>query len=69
MYYPFSPTEVVEFFFNFYGPTLRAKAALGTTEQEALRRDLEELWSANNRATDGTTKVDSEYLEVIAVRG
>jgi SAM-dependent methyltransferase len=69
MRYPFPPAEVVDFFFNFYGPTLRAKAALGTTEQEALRHDLEELWKENNRATDGTTSVDAEYLEVIAIRG
>jgi hypothetical protein len=33
-----------------------------------LRRDLEELWTINNLAVDGTTHVESEYLEVIAIR-
>jgi hypothetical protein len=33
-----------------------------------LRKDLEQLWTSNNRATDGTTSVEAEYLEVIAMR-
>jgi hypothetical protein len=33
-----------------------------------LRRDLETLWAQHNRATDGTTRVEAEYLEVVAVR-
>ncbi|MDQ3221505.1 MAG: SAM-dependent methyltransferase, partial [Acidobacteriota bacterium] len=35
--------------------------------QAALRADLEQLWTDNNRATDGTTEVESEYLEVRAI--
>ena len=35
----------------------------------ARRRDLEQLWTEHNRATDGTTRYDSEYLEVEAIRG
>ena len=35
--------------------------------QAALRRDLEQLWSEHNRATDGTTRYDAEYLEVEAI--
>jgi hypothetical protein len=61
--------EVVEFWRAWYGPTQRAFAALDENGQQALRRDLEHLWSEHNRATDGTTHVESEYLEVIAVRG
>jgi SAM-dependent methyltransferase len=68
MRYPFSPAEVVEFFRVYYGPTNRAFAALEPDAQDALRRDLEQLWSANNLATDGTTHIESEYLEVIALR-
>jgi SAM-dependent methyltransferase len=67
--YPFSPAEVVEHFRTFFGPTKMSFAALGESEQAALRRDLEELWTQNNQATDGTTEADLEYLEVIAVRG
>ncbi|HJV76033.1 MAG TPA: class I SAM-dependent methyltransferase, partial [Noviherbaspirillum sp.] len=41
MQYPFPPAEVVEFFFKYYGPTLRALAALDPAKQTALRNDLE----------------------------
>ena len=33
----------------------------------ALRHDLVRLWSAHNQARDGTTRVDSTFLEVTAV--
>jgi SAM-dependent methyltransferase len=66
--FPFSPAEVVEHFRRFFGPMESAFAALDDEGQAALRRDLEELWSEHNRADDGTTNVESEYLEVIAVR-
>jgi SAM-dependent methyltransferase len=67
--FPFSPAEVVEHFRKYFGPTNTAFAALDADKQAALRRDLEEIWTENNQATDGTTRVESEYLEVIAVRG
>jgi SAM-dependent methyltransferase len=68
MRYPFSPAEVVEFFRAYYGPTNRAFAALDTEGQNALRQDLEQLWSDNNRAPDGSTDVAAEYLDVAAIR-
>lgn len=68
MRYPFPPAEVVDFFFQYYGPTFRALAALDATGQAALRLELVQLWEANNRAGDGTTHVEAEYLEVVAVR-
>lgn len=66
--FPFSPAEVVEHFRLYYGPTQKAFGALDETKQAALRKDLEQLWSANNRATDGTTLVESEYLRVKAIK-
>jgi hypothetical protein len=66
--FPFSPEEVVEHFRKYFGPTQKAFGAVDESKQAALRKDLEQLWSTNNRATDGTTIVDSEYLEVLAVR-
>ena len=66
--YPFSPADVVEFFRANYGPMTRAFASIGE-EQQQLRDELTDLWSRHNRATDGTTRVDAEYLQVIAVRG
>ena len=65
--YPFGPAEVATYFRLWYGPTLRAFAALDEADRNGLRRDLEALWTDHNRATDGTTRVQSEYLEVRAV--
>lgn len=66
--FPFSPVEVVEHFRKFYGPTQKAFAALGEEEQSLFRRDLENLWTEHNQKEDGTTRIESEYLEVLAVR-
>jgi hypothetical protein len=62
------PEQLVNQFRLCYGPTLRAFAALEEKGRTALRRDLERLWSEHNRASDGTTRVDAEYLEVVGVR-
>jgi hypothetical protein len=65
--YPFTPAGVVEFFRQNYGPTTRAFAMLGATEQAALRAELVELWSSHNQSADpNRTQVDAEYLQVIA---
>jgi hypothetical protein len=66
--YPFPPEDVVEFYRQYYGPANRAFAALDAAGQAALRRDLERLWSEHNLATDGTTHVECEYLEVEAIK-
>jgi ubiquinone/menaquinone biosynthesis C-methylase UbiE len=60
------PAEVVEHFRKFFGPTQKAFESLDEAGQDALRKDLVELWEKHNRATDGTTEVESEYLEVRA---
>ena len=66
--FPFPPVDVVEHFRSYYGPTQKAFGALDDTGQAALRADLEKLWTDGNRATDGTTEIQSQYLEVIAVK-
>ena len=66
--YPFGPAEVVEHFRLYFGPTQKAFESLDHDGQDALRKDLEELWTEFNHANDGTTQVESEYLEVRAVR-
>lgn len=66
--YPFPPAEVVEFFRAYYGPTNRAFAALDADGQAALRAEMEQFWSESNLSGDGGTRVDAEYLEVIARR-
>ena len=67
--YPFPPDAVVEFFRTNYGPMSRAFASLNGSGQANLRSELVRLWSGHNRALDDTTKIDSEYLEVVATRG
>ena len=59
----------MEFFRRYYGPSNRAFAVLSVDQQEALRNDLTSLWTEYNLATDGTTHVTAEYLEVVALRG
>ena len=68
--FPLGPKELVEFWRVYYGPTNRAFEALADApeKQVQLRDDLERLWSDHNERSDGTTQVESEYLEVLATR-
>ncbi|HMZ22975.1 MAG TPA: methyltransferase domain-containing protein, partial [Blastocatellia bacterium] len=68
MNFPMTPADAVEYFRAWYGPTNRAFATLDDAGQAALRRDLEQVWTEHNCATDGTTSIPAEYLEVIATR-
>ncbi|HEY7533523.1 MAG TPA: class I SAM-dependent methyltransferase [Nitrospiraceae bacterium] len=66
--YPFAPSEVVEFFRLYYGPTNQAFASLDDSGGKRLRQELEMLWSAHNRGGSECTTVFAEYLEVIGIR-
>ena len=66
--YPFAPAKVVDFFIEYYGPTNRAYRSLDDVGQKALHDDLTALWTRNNVAADGTTRVLSEYIAVIGAR-
>lgn len=66
--FPFGPRDAVEYFRLYYGPTQKAFESLDIAGQRELRADLETLWVTCNQATDGTTKVESEYLDVKAIR-
>lgn len=66
--YPFSPSDVVEFFRTYYGPTFKAFAALDVEKQAALRQDLDQLWALHNTADNGKTSISSEYLEIVAIK-
>ncbi len=65
---PMSPPDAVEYFRTWYGPTHRAFTSLNDEKQAALRHDLDKLWTEHNLATDGTTSISAEYLEVTATR-
>jgi SAM-dependent methyltransferase len=64
--FPFSVSETVAFIRRHVGPFQRAFESLDDEGQSGLRHDLERLWASHNRATDGTTEVDAEYLEILA---
>jgi ubiquinone/menaquinone biosynthesis C-methylase UbiE len=63
-----SPDHWLEIFKTFYGPTLKAFAALDDSGQAALRRDLLALLGEFNHADDGTIVVHSEYLEAVITK-
>jgi hypothetical protein len=68
LHYPYAPAKTVDFFRQFYGPTLRAFASLDTAGQGRLHRDLEKMFQDHNRADAGATEVEAEYLEVVATK-
>ena len=63
-----SPEHFLEIFKNYYGPMLKAFAALDAANQQGLRDDLLALIGRMNRAEDGTMIVPSEYLEIVITR-
>ncbi len=65
--YP-SAEHFVDWFRNYYGPTVRAFAALEPEGQEALAGDLRELCESRNVSGDGTLVAPSDYLEAVGVR-
>ena len=66
--FPFPPSEVVRFFRLYHGPANRAFASLNRAGRLSLQAQMEELWSSHNLAHGGFTKVDAEWLEVVAKR-
>ncbi len=60
-----SPEHWLEIFKTYYGPVLKAFAALDAAKQPALADDLLALIANVNRAKDGTLVAPSEYLEVV----
>jgi len=63
-----TPEHFLDVFRRYYGPMLKAFDALDTRGRAALSRDIIELISNFNRATDGTMVVPGEYLEVVVTR-
>jgi SAM-dependent methyltransferase len=58
----------LEAFHDFYGPMVKAFAALDAGGQAALTRDLLGLAERCNTATNGTLRVPSDYLEVVVLK-
>jgi ubiquinone/menaquinone biosynthesis C-methylase UbiE len=66
--YPFSVAELVEYFRQHFGPVKRAFDSVSTSQQRSLRAEMEDIYAAHNVATDGTTEIKGEYLNVSARR-
>ena len=62
------PEHFLDVFKTFYGPVLKAFAALEPAKQEELHNDLHALIVRMNRADDGSMVVPSEYLEVVITK-
>ena len=62
-----SAAEFFDTFKDFYGPTVKAWAALDDTGKAKLREGLTGLADEMNRAT-GSLAVPGEYLEVVATK-
>src|SRR5712671_909159 len=63
-----SAEHFLDVFKNYYGPMLKAFAALGEAEQNCLKQDLYALLARMDKAGDGTMVVPSEYLEVVITK-
>ena len=63
-----SPQHWVEVFRNYYGPMVKAFAAIDPEAREALEADLLALLDKFNVAEDGTLVVPSEYLELVVTK-
>src|SRR6266403_599972 len=60
-----SSAHFLDVFKTYYGPVLKAFAALAPAKQEELHNDLHALIVRMNRADNGSLVVPSEYLEVV----
>lgn len=63
-----SAEEWVDFFRSWYGPTLKAFAALDDAGREALARDLVAVAERFDRLDGGAAAIASTYTEAVAVR-
>ena len=67
---PYSPSEFVQRFKYFYGPTMNAfDAAEKAGKAEDLQRELEELFNNQNQAPDQTTtSIPATFMKVTVVK-
>ena len=63
-----SPAHWLDVFSTYYGPLLKAFAALEPAAQLALSGDIVALIGRFNRSGDSSMVVPSEYLEIVITR-
>lgn len=64
------PSELLEIFRSFYGPTMNAfEAAARNNREDALALELEALFEAENRGGPNRTEIPANYLLVTVLKG
>jgi SAM-dependent methyltransferase len=63
-----SSAHWIQIFRDFYGPTVKAFAALDTARQAALQQDITDLLERLNVGGKSSLVVPGEYLEVVIVK-
>jgi SAM-dependent methyltransferase len=63
-----SPRHMLDVFRTYYGPVLKAFAAVDPAAREALEKDFLALFDRFNVAKDGTLVAPGEYLEVVITK-
>ncbi len=63
-----SPAHWMDVFTTYYGPVVKAFAALDAEGRKALEADIRALLDTFNEATDGTLVARSGYLETVILR-
>jgi len=58
----------LDIFRTYYGPVLKAFAALAPDAQAALERDLLALVGQHNRSGNASVVIASDYLEIVVTR-
>lgn len=68
--YPGTPSEFLDVFQTYYGPTMNAfEAAAKSDRVSDLRRELEALFTAQNKSRSGSsTSIPATFLRVTVVR-
>jgi hypothetical protein len=62
---PDSPTQVIETFIRFYGPTMNAfEAAQKSGKVEEFRSQVLDLGKSQNQNTNGGTSIPATFLRV-----
>ena len=65
-YFDLPPSEVVELFSQWFGPTKMTLARLDPESQVHFKAEMTKIFESVNRHPNGGTEHDAEYLEVYA---
>jgi len=65
---PMPPAGAAELFIDYFGPTKKLYETLEDSNRNKFKNDFIKFWTDHNISPDGTTIVEAEYLEVIAVK-